>query len=208
MSKINKKSIPGVCCWLLVLTAFWHLCTASVGFAGEPLQTLKTYSEKVMHILQATQDKDQEITEKQLDKLRDLGREIFSFEQISMRTLGRNWPELNKEQQTEFVKLFPQLLEKNYLGKIHEYEQESVEFTRETIFSARKAEVKSLIQTKSKEIPVDYRLVKLDEGWKVYDVVVEGVSLVRNYRSQFSEILTDNSPQEMLEILRKKTNKQ
>lgn len=206
MKKANKKSFLKSCSLLFILIALCFSLAPAPSWAGEPLQILKTYSQKVIDILQDPQYADQKITENQLDKLRKLGRKIFSFEQLSMRTLGRNWPKLSKKQQEEFVDLFPKLLEKNYLGKIHEYKQESVEFTQETIFSSRKAEVKSLIKTQSKQVPVDYRLVKINGEWKIYDVLVEGVSLVQNYRSQFSEILMNNSPQEMLQILREKVN--
>lgn len=206
MNKIYLMNLSKSCFTVFLLAAFCVLSATSLGFAAEPIQILEDYSEKVIDILKDSEEEDQEITKEQLDQLKDLGMEIFSFEQISMRTLGRNWPKLNKEQQSEFVELFPRLLEKNYLSKINEYRQESVEFTKETIFSKRKAEVKSKIKTKSKEIPVDYRLVKVDKEWKIYDVIVEGISLVKNYRSQFSEILADNSPKKMLEILRKKIN--
>jgi phospholipid transport system substrate-binding protein len=110
------------------------------------------------------------------------------------------------------VDLFQKLLQQNYFGKIEKYIQEikkqtadSVVIKDEIVFSERKAEVKTIINYQDKAVPVSYRLVSYPEkGWKVYDVYVEGVSLIQNYRSQFKDLMLRNSPGEMLQILRDK----
>jgi phospholipid transport system substrate-binding protein len=96
------------------------------------------------------------------------------------------------------------VLEKAYIDKILSYTDEKVVFDKETMLAENQAEVQTRIVTSSKEIPISYRVILKDGTWKVYDVIVEGVSLVQNYRTQFSDILAKNSPKELLEILRKK----
>jgi phospholipid transport system substrate-binding protein len=129
---------------------------------------------------------------------------IFDYKELSKRSLGRNWRRLNPDQQKEFVNLFRRLLGKAYMDRIMAYADEKVVFFKETFFSENKAEVKSKLITKSNEIPMYYRLILENDSWKVYDVSIEGVSLVRNYRSQFKSILKDKAPSDLLQILRKK----
>ncbi|MEN6421998.1 MAG: ABC transporter substrate-binding protein, partial [Smithella sp.] len=123
-------------------------------------------------------------------------------------TLARNWNNFNPAQRAEFVKLFEQILEKAYIDKILDYSNEKVNFYQENMLSGNQAEIQSKIITSSKEIPIFYRMILKDGKWKVYDVVVENVSLVQNYRTQFSDILAKNTPDQLLEILRKKVKAQ
>jgi len=91
------------------------------------------------------------------------------------------------------------------MDRILEYSNEKVSFDKETMLSDDKAEVQSNIITSSKTIPMDYRMILHNAQWKVYDVIIEGVSLVKNYRSQFKEILARNPPEKLLKLLREKT---
>jgi phospholipid transport system substrate-binding protein len=129
---------------------------------------------------------------------------MFDEVELSRLSLGRNWNKLTASQQQEFVQLFRKTLENAYANKITDYKDEKVKITGERALSADRAEVQTKVISASKGIPVLYRL-KLKEGkWKVYDVVIENVSLVQNYRAQFREILMKNSPDQLIEILRKK----
>jgi len=96
------------------------------------------------------------------------------------------------------------VLEKAYIDKILSYTNEKIVFPKETMLASNQAEVQTEIITSSKTIPIFYRLILKDDTWRVYDVVVENVSLVQNYRSQFNSILAKNTPDQLLEILRKK----
>ena len=95
-------------------------------------------------------------------------------------------------------------MEKTYIDKIMNYTNEKIVFYKETMVSETQAEIQSKVITSSKEIPIFYRMILKDGKWKTYDVVVENVSLVQNYRTQFNEILASNTPEQLLEILRKK----
>jgi len=133
---------------------------------------------------------------------------IFDFEELSKRTLGRDWKKMSAEQQTEFVKLFKQLLQGVYADRLLAYSDQKVIFDKETMLKKGSAEVQSYLQTSDgKKIPLFYRLTDKSGGWKVYDVIIEGVSMVKNYRTQFRDILSKDSPDKLIEILRDKVNK-
>jgi len=142
------------------------------------------------------------------EKLRVIYKGMFDENEFSRRTLTRNWSKFTSDQQTEFVKLFEQVLEKSYVDKILSYTNEKIEFYKENMLSESQAEIQTKIITSSKEIPIFYRVILKDGKWKVYDVVVENVSLVQNYRTQFNDILTKDTPEQLLEILRNKVKKQ
>jgi phospholipid transport system substrate-binding protein len=133
---------------------------------------------------------------------------IFDFTELSKRTLGRTWKKMSSEQQTEFVELFQKLLQGVYADLLISYTDEKIIFGKERTLKKGQAEVESYLQTKDgKKIPLHYRLTDKSGSWKVYDVIIEGVSMVKNYRSQFREIMKGGSPEKLLEILRGKVEK-
>ena len=142
------------------------------------------------------------------EKLEAIYEQMFDEVELSRRTLGGNWKKLNPAQQQEFIQLYRQILEKAYIDKILSYTNEKIVFSKENMLSNNQAEVQTKVITSSKEIPIFYRVILKDGTWKVYDVVVENVSLVQNYRSQFNSILAKNTPDQLLEILRKKVKGQ
>ena len=148
------------------------------------------------------QTKDQQIA--------TLGTEIekvFDFTELSKRTLGRDWKKMSAAQQTEFVKLFKELLQGVYADRLLEYSDQKVIFDKEIALKKGRAEVQSYLQTSDgKKIPLFYRLTDKGGSWKVYDVIIEGVSMGKNYRTQFRKILAKDSPDKLLEILRDKVN--
>ena len=149
------------------------------------------------------QTKDQQIA--------TLGTEIekvFDFTELSKRTLGRDWKKMSAAQQTEFVKLFKELLQGVYADRLLEYSDQKVIFDKEIALKKGRAEVQSYLQTSDgKKIPLFYRLTDKGGSWKVYDVIIEGVSMVKNYRTQFRDIIAKDSPDKLLEILRDIVNK-
>ena len=141
-------------------------------------------------------------------KLEAMYKQMFDEVELSMRSLGGNWKKLSPAQQQEFIQLYRQILEKAYIDQILSYTNEKIGYSKENMLSNNKAEVQTKVITSSKEIPIFYRVILKDGTWKVYDVVVENVSLVQNYRSQFNSILAKNTPDQLLEILRKKVKGQ
>jgi len=130
-------------------------------------------------------------------------REHFDFGEMSKRVLGQQWRQLNDQQQKEFEDLFTKLLQYAYIGKIDDYSGQPVEFTQQRIKGDR-AEVQTLLVDKGKSIPVSYIMLLKGGQWMAYDVVIEGVSLVRNYMEQFKEILTKDGYAGLLQQIRDK----
>mgnify|MGYP001820237453 FL=1 len=178
------------------------ICVAMSAHADEPLTIIETRVDRIVKIL-GDKSLEEDAKVKQLEKAAD---ETFDYIYLSRMTLGRNWLKLDDGQRSEFVDLYRLLLEKNYMGQLLKYTDEKVVFAKQTMLSEKKAEVDSNIVSSDKKIPITYRLIRRDGDWKVYDLVIEGVSLVSNYRTQFNDILSRQTPAEMLAILRKKVS--
>ena len=173
-------------------------------YAGAPLDQVQTNVNKVLDVLRDPTLKAESAKKIKKEKLEAIYEQMFDEVELSRRTLGVNWNKLNTPQQQEFTQLYRQVLEKAYIDKILSYTNEKIVFAKETMLASNQAEVQTKVITSSKEIPIFYRVIQKNGDWKVYDVVVENVSLVQNYRSQFNDILAKNTPDQLLEILRKK----
>ncbi|MEE9910505.1 MAG: ABC transporter substrate-binding protein [Deltaproteobacteria bacterium] len=173
-------------------------------YAGPPTVAVEATVNRVLEVIRDPQLKAPGAKEAMKQKLRVIYKDMFDEMEFSKRTLTRNWNKFTPDQRKEFVDLFEQVLERTYLDKILEYSNEKIVFYKETMIPEDKAEVQSKIVTSSKEIPIFYRMIQKSGKWKVYDVVVENVSLVQNYRTQFNEILATGTPEQLLETLRKK----
>jgi phospholipid transport system substrate-binding protein len=190
---------------VIALSLLLLVLGAATVYAATPLEMVRTEVNKVLEVL-----RNKSLTEgAKRQKLRVIYSEMFDQEELSKWSLGRNWNTLSEAQRKEFLPLFQQVLEKTYGDRILAYSDEKILFEREVPIAKNRVEVQTRVVMNSKEVPFDYRVFKDKNGnWKVYDVVVENVSLVMNYRSQFNEILAKNTPDELLEILRKKVKGQ
>jgi phospholipid transport system substrate-binding protein len=193
---------------IALLSIIMPLLLCIPAYAGAPLDTVQLNANKGFEVLRDPKLKAESAKEVKKEKLRLIYDQLFDDVELSKRTLARNWNSLNVAQRQEFVKLFRQVLEKAYIDKILAYTDEKIVYDRENMVSGTLAEVQTKVVTTSKEIPITYRLLLKDGTWKVYDVVIENVSLVLNYRTQFNDILVKNTPEQLLEILRKKVRGQ
>lgn len=169
---------------------FFTAMLVSQGLAAatpDPTEQMRPFVKKVTDTLSDPGLKKLSKKE-QLQRLVTIARERFDFKEMSKRVLGQQWRELDQQQQNEFERLFTKLLQHAYVGKIDEYAGQQVEFVQQRIKDER-AEVQTLLMDKGKSIPISYIMLLRDQQWMAYDVVVEGVSLVRNYMEQFKEIL-------------------
>ena len=141
-----------------------------------------------------------------LNRLENIVARRFDFEEMGKRTLGAHWRTLDAGQQKEFVRLFQHFLSGTYAGNIDGYVGGRVEYVKERR-KGEFAEVQTKIVTKKLSVPVDYRLLRRSNAWRVYDVVIDGISLVKNYRGQFGRILKTDSFATLLEKLQKKVAK-
>ncbi len=177
-------------------------------YADAPLSTVQANVDKILEVLRDPSLKADSAKETKKERLRSIYKSMFDEVELSRRTLARNWNKLNTEERREFVEFYQQVLEKAYIDKILSYTNEEIAYERETRLAENQVEVQTVIITSSKKIPISYRVILSGGTWKVYDVIIENVSLVLNYRTQFNTILEKNTPEGLLEILRKKVEAQ
>ena len=190
------------------LSILMFLLSTLPAYAGAPLDMVQANVNKVLDVLRDPNLKGEAAKGAKKEKLEVIYEQMFDGVELSMRTMGGNWKKLNPAQQKEFTLLYRQILEKAYIDKILSYTNEKIVFPKESMLSNSQAEVQTNVITSSKEIPISYRVILKNGTWKVYDVVIENVSLVQNYRSQFNSILAKNTPDQLLETLRKKVKGQ
>jgi phospholipid transport system substrate-binding protein len=176
-------------------------------FAGIPLDTIKANANGVLDVLRDPKLKGEAGKKVKEQRVEAAADKLFDYVELSKRTLGLNWNKLSPEQRKEFVELYRTILKDAYVDKITGYTNEQVNFTKEAPLSETTVEVQSVVVTKAGETPIYYRVIKKENDWKVYDVVIEGVSLISNYRTQFRDILGNNPPEKLMETLRKKVGK-
>jgi len=170
--------------------------------AGPATEQLRTRVERVVAVLEDPQLKAKPAARRAA--LRTAATDIFDFTEITRRSLGRHWQTASPAEREDLVALMTALLERSYLSRIEQYSGERIVFAGETA-EADLATVRTRLVSKGGvETPVDYRLYKVGDRWMVYDVVVEGVSLVANYRAQFNKIIQTSSAQGLVERLRAK----
>ncbi len=190
---------------LLIIIALLLLLPLQ-SYAATPMETVKTGVNKMLGTLGDPAFKAKPKDE-QVAQLGEIIETVFDFNELSRRTLGREWRKMKAEQQKEFVELFKKLLQGVYADRLLAYSDQKVLFEKETMLKKGRAEVQSYLQTSDgKKIPLFYRLTDKSGSWKVYDVIIEGVSMVKNYRTQFRQIIAKDSPEKLLEILRQKTS--
>ncbi len=189
----------------LIIVALTILFSHSLADASEPTDQIKGTIDEIIAILKDPSLKGPEKSDQRRDKLREKMKERFTFAEMAKRSLGKHWREMNGEEKEEFTAIFARLIENSYIGKIEGYTDEKILYENEML-RKRIAIVKTKIITKQgTDIPLDYRLINKQSGeWMVYDVVIEGVSLVRNYRTQFSKALRSSSYEELVRTLKSK----
>ncbi len=172
--------------------------------AGEPLELLKATTESVFALLKDPQLRTTARKQERVERLKAIINPIFDYEEVARRTLAGHWRSRTAVEQAEFTSLFRAFLEKIYSDRIDLYDGERVFFTKE-IIDQEYAEVESkLVNRKNEESRVIYRLNSKNGRWKVYDAVVENISIVNNYRSQFQRVISKSSYEELIRLLREK----
>ncbi|HEX6948988.1 MAG TPA: ABC transporter substrate-binding protein [Nitrospira sp.] len=174
--------------------------------AGEATEAMRGTIDEVLRILADKALKQPAKANERRQLLEKVVGERFDYEEMSRRSLGASWANQSDKEKQEFVALFQTLLVNTYADKIESYTGDGVQFLNERN-EKEYAEVRTKVLTGKTEIPLDYRLLNKGSGWRVYDVVVDGVSLVNNYRGQFSKILRNGSYADLVDQLRKKSEK-
>lgn len=192
-----KKILPLI---LIVLFLFTGLA-----YSEEPLAELKVSVDRVINILADPVYKDDQ--KSQREAIWKIINDIFDFKMMSRMTVAKNWKAFTPQEQDEFAQVFGRFLGDSYLNKIQaEFSGEKVEYLEQEMLSDQRAVVMTSILRKDVKVPMDYGMILRDNKWKVYDVKIEGVSLMKNYRSQFNDILIKETPRQLIERLRLKIN--
>ena len=197
---MKRKTIGLITITLLAVL----LILPSAAMAAGAKDTIETQINKMLAEMQTPEFKAMDRDGK-LAEIRKIINEVFDYKELSRRTLGREWRKFKPEQQKEFTTLFAELLENVYADRILAYTHEKIDFGKETELKKGLVEVESyIITTDNKQVPLFYRLTNKSGQWRVYDVVIEGVSMVKNYRGQFRQILSKQTPEDLLQTLREK----
>ena len=192
-----KKTLPG--CTILIFCLF--SLTGKVFAATEITSELKKTIDSVIEIVSNPEMKKNPSLRR--EKLRETIGVRFNYKQMVMRSLAKNYKDRSDKEREEFTRLFKKLLENSYASKIENYQDETIKYVKEQV-KGKYALVKTEIVRKDGTINVDYKLINEDGKWTVYDFVIEEVSLIRNYRSQFSKIIKTESYGALVSKLSKK----
>ncbi len=188
----------------VVLAVVATLLVAEVAVAGAPTEQLRSAVDRVIKTLDDPAMKAEGKAGERRQAVRKIANEIFAWEETAKRALARHWQARTEAQRQEFVKLFGDLLERSYIARIENYGGEKITYLSDSI-DDETAMVRTKIVTKQgSEVPVDYRMLRRGDRWLVYDVVIEGVSLVSNYRTQFNKIIQTSSYEELVKKMKSK----
>ena len=180
------------------------LTAATAAQAMTPTETVKSRVDQALQGLSQTTGATPESAERRRVEIRRAADSLFDFSEMSRRALGRHWADRTAAERDEFVRLFTDLIARSYIGKIDRYAGEAIAYTGERV-DGDEASVRSQVGTaKGSQIPVEYRLHRVNESWSAYDVFIENVSLVGTYRSQFDRIIKAESFADLLRRLREK----
>ena len=190
---------------LMTMTAALLLgLTASVAAALTPTETVKSRVDEALQSLSRTSNPTAAASEQRRAVIRRAADTLFDFPDMSRRALGRHWTDRTPAEREEFVRLFTDLIARTYIGKIDRYAGEPIAYLSERV-DGDEASVRSQVVTaKGSQIPVEYRLHRANDAWTAYDVLIENVSLVGTYRSQFDRIIKAESFANLLRRLREK----
>ena len=194
------KSSIGV----VVLSLVLQTGAPSAAVAGTPTEQLRGSIDKVLRLVGDPAIRREPIRERRA-ALRKIADEIFDWGETAKRSLGMHWREHTPAEREEFVRLFADLLERSYMTKVELYDGERIGYAGDTIDGDQAIVRTRLVNKQGGEMAVNYRMVNRDERWKVYDVEIEGVSLVANYRTQFNSLLRRSTYPELVRALRAKT---
>ncbi|WP_066858457.1 MlaC/ttg2D family ABC transporter substrate-binding protein [Halodesulfovibrio spirochaetisodalis] len=206
MHKTCKKLLVCTNCAFLLL-----ILIANLAFADSKHEAEKALQQAVDEISQTLNTANLDNVSEDSEVIAKLEKKIlaiFSMDQFSMRTVGRKWQKFSPEQKTSFKAAFVTLLKATYFTHVSEYNGEKL-----TILGSRtnrkgnKVEVRTVVNYKEKQVPVNYRMLTENNNWMIYDVLVEGVSLVKNYRTQFSELLRHGTPDELIKKIQDKAER-
>ena len=197
MTRLQRIVLYLLCVSFLLITPL-----SALAARPDPTEQMKPFVEKITRMI-AEADLKNDADCNFCKRLIDVSRERFDFREMSKRVLGKSWRKLSKKEKEQFTDLFTDLLQYAYIGKIENYADQKIVFKQQRI-KGNRAEVKTELVDREKSIPVSYIMILKGDQWMVYDVVVEGVSLIRNYMEQFRRIIRKDGYQGLVEQIKAK----
>ncbi len=189
----------------VILLCFFYLSSLSAGWAGEPTEKIQIAIDKGIQIVTDPTLQTEKGKKERIKRLRKVFFPLFDFSEMAKRSLGPYWKRRTPEEQKQFVAVFTKFLEVTYSDKINLYNGQKAVIVNEKI-DGDYAEVKAkVIDQRGKQYSVNYRLMMKDEGWKIYDVVIENISAINNYRSQFHRVISNSSYEELIRKIKLNT---
>jgi phospholipid transport system substrate-binding protein len=200
----NKKNIMNVSRLFYLFLVLFFLGGTPVLASSGPTESLKPTLQGMIDILCDPAFKGKEHKELRREKIMAIVGEGFDFEEMSKLVLGRTWKKIDTQQREYFEQLFTKLLENAYIGKLEKYSGQEIIYKDERI-KGKKAAVSTVVQSDgTPPLPVNYVMIEASSGWQVYDINIEGVSLLRNYREQFKSILRKEKFEGLIKVLEDK----
>lgn len=186
---------------LILLTFLISLSVSAQALT--PTDTIQSAVDKIVVIVE--KNLGEENTEARRDEILIVVKEVFDFKEMAKRALGSNWSKIDEQEQSEYIELFSKFLAKTYIDKVENIKKDVVK-----IESEKQRQGKALVKTKvnidGEDFPIDYKMTNRDSSWQVYDVVIENVGLVTNYRNEFAGIMRKEKFAGLMKRLRKKVN--
>ncbi len=187
-----------------VLPALLVVIMAQVAFAGAPTERVKTAADRVIDVLKNPKLKGPAHERERRKKIMALASTVFDYREMAKRSLAIFWRQRTPQEKAQFVSLFSDLLERSYINRIEGYTNEKIIYTGEKISDGYATVDSDIITKRNEKIPVNYRLINKNGNWWVYDIVIEHVSLVNNYRIQFNKIIRSSSYADLVKKMKTK----
>jgi phospholipid transport system substrate-binding protein len=190
---------------MFLLSAVW-LSAIGIATAGEPTDLVRQTTDQVLKILEDPQFQAPNRQAERQERLHKIAEQVFDWQEMARRALAVHWRERTPQEQQEFVRLFRDLVEGIYISRLESAIQEKreIQYVGEQVEGSRAAVKTNVLTRRNQQVPIEYRLSKVDGRWLIYDVFVEGISLVNNYRSQFNRIITSSSYNELVQKMKNK----
>jgi phospholipid transport system substrate-binding protein len=188
---------------MFMLSAVW-LSALGLATAGEPTDLVRQITDQVLKILEDPQFQAPNRHAERQERLHKIAEQVFDWQEMARRALAVHWRERTPQEQQEFVRLFRDLVEGTYINRLESSIQEKgeIQYVGEQVDGSRAAVKTNVVTRRNQQVPIEYRLQKADGRWLIYDVLVEGISLVNNYRSQFNRIITSSSYNDLVQKMK------
>src|SRR5215510_12033930 len=190
--------------WTMLLLSIIWLSAIGLAMAGEPTDLIRQTTDQVLKILEDPQFQAPDRQAEKQERLHKLADQVFDWQEIARRALAVHWRERTPQERQEFVGLFRDLVETTYLNRLESAVQEKreIQYVAEQVDKSRAVVKTNVVTRRNQQVPIDYVLHQVDGRWLIYDVLVEGISLVNNYRSQFNRIITSSSYNELIQKMK------